>query len=129
MLFAPVPSTYIFEQHHEYYRKKGWCEPDGTVRDLHMINGKLYPFMQLNDGSVEDYIELQRMMFMLNQSYRSKSFNVFGESSVAQSFRHSVAIREQNDFKEDEPKPATNANRISRNLTVIPWQTRMDQQK
>lgn len=90
MLFAPVPSTFLFEKHRDYYKQQGWCESDGTVRDLHLINGKLYPFLQLNDGSVNDYIELQRMMFMLNVSYRSKSFNVFGDSTVAKEFRMSV---------------------------------------
>jgi hypothetical protein len=90
MLFAPVPSTYLFDQHRAYYRQQGWCEPDGTVRDLHLVNGKLYPFLKMNEGSVNDYIELQRMMFMLNVSYRSKSFNVFGESAVAGSFRGAI---------------------------------------
>jgi hypothetical protein len=55
-----------------------------------MLNGKLYPFLQMNEGSIDDYIELQRMMFMLNQNYRSKSFNVFGKGSVADSFRQVV---------------------------------------
>lgn len=90
MLFAPVPSTFLFEKHRDYYKQRGWCESDGTVRDLHLINGKLYPFLQMNEGSVNDYIELQRMMFMLNVSYRSKSFNVFGDSTVAKEFRMSV---------------------------------------
>jgi hypothetical protein len=90
MLFAPVPSTRLFDDYRDYYRQRGWCEPDGTVRDLHLLNGKLYPFLQMNEGSVEDYIELQRMMFMLNHNYRSKSFNVFGHGAVANSFREVV---------------------------------------
>ena len=93
MLFAPVPSTYMFDQYRGYCRQQGWCESDGLVRDLHLVNGKLYPFLRMNEGSVDDYIELQRMMFMLNQSYRSKSFNVFGESSVAASFREAIIKR------------------------------------
>jgi radical SAM superfamily enzyme YgiQ (UPF0313 family) len=91
MLFAPVPSTQLFDKYRDYYRQRGWCEPDGTVRDLHMLNGKLFPFLAMNDGSVEDYIDLQRMMFMLNDNYRSKSFSVFGEGAVAESFRKVVA--------------------------------------
>lgn len=90
MLFAPVPSTRLFDLYRDYYQKRGWCEPDRMVRDLHLLNGKLYPFLQMNEGSVEDYIELQRMMFMLNQNYRSKSFNVFGTGAVANSFRKAV---------------------------------------
>jgi hypothetical protein len=91
MLFAPVPSTQLFDKYRDYYRQRGWCEPDGTVRDLHLLNGKLFPFLPMNDGSVEDYIDLQRMMFMLNNNYRSKSFSVFGESAVSDSFRKVVA--------------------------------------
>lgn len=91
MLFAPVPSTQLFDKYHDYYRQRGWCEPDGTVRDLHLLNGKLFPFLQMNEGSVEDYIDLQRMMFMLNQNYRSKSFSVFGSGSVPQAFRRVLA--------------------------------------
>jgi pyruvate-formate lyase-activating enzyme len=90
MLFAPVPSTRLFDLYGEYYRQHEWCELDGTVRDLHLLNGKLYPFLQMNEGSLGDYIELQRMMFMLNQNYRSKSFNVFGGGAVADSFRKAV---------------------------------------
>ncbi len=91
MLFAPVPSTQLFDKFRDYYQTRGWCEPDGMVRDLHLLNGKLFPFLQMNEGSVEDYIDLQRMMFMLNDNYRSKSFNAFGAGSVAQSFRQVIA--------------------------------------
>lgn len=91
MLFAPVPSTQLFDKYCGYYHQRGWCEPRGTVRDLHLLNGKLFPFIHMNEGSVEDYIDLQRMMFMLNQNYRNKSFSVFGSGSAAKSFRQIVA--------------------------------------
>lgn len=108
MLFAPVPSTQLFDKYRDYYKQRGWCEPDGTVRDLHMLNGKLFPFLPTNDGSVEDYIDLQRMMFMLNQNYRSKSFSVFSEGAVADSFRKVVA-----NFRETEMEHAPiNGRRI-----------------
>ncbi len=90
MLFAPVPSTPLYERHQEYYRRNGWCEENGQVRDLHRLNGKLFPFIGMNEGMLADYIDLQRMMFMLNESYRSKSFNVFGGGAVAASFRQVV---------------------------------------
>jgi hypothetical protein len=94
MLFAPVPSTRLFDLYVDYYKRRGWYDRYGRVRDLHMLNGKLYAFFQMNDGSIEDYIELQRMMFMLNQNYRSKSFNVFGNGAVASSFREVVVESE-----------------------------------
>jgi hypothetical protein len=115
MLFSPVPSTQLFDKYREYYKKRGWCESDGMVRDLHLLNGKLFPFLQMNDGSVEDYIDLQRMMFMLNQNYRSKSFSVFGEGSVADSFRRVIA-----NFKEAEGEATPiNGQRIAA-LTRLP---------
>jgi radical SAM superfamily enzyme YgiQ (UPF0313 family) len=91
MLFAPVPSTELFARYFDYYRSRGWCASDGSVRDLHRLNGKLFPFLHFNEGSITDYIELQRLMFMLNESYRGKSFNVFGEGSVATSLRRALA--------------------------------------
>lgn len=84
MLFTPVPSTRIFEQYLPYFQKHGWD------KDLHMLNGKLYPFLELNEGSVADYIDLQRLMFTLNAHYRSQSFQVFGKSKVAESFRENI---------------------------------------
>jgi radical SAM superfamily enzyme YgiQ (UPF0313 family) len=91
MLFAPVPSTQLFEKYLDYYQQRGWCERDGMVRDLHMLNGKLFPFLRMNEGSVADYIDLQRMMFMLNENYRSKSFSIFGSGAVPASFRKVVS--------------------------------------
>ena len=91
MLFAPVPSTQLFAKYLDYYQKRGWCESDGMVRDLHMLNGKLFPFLQMNEGSIADYIDLQRMMFMLNENYRSKSFSIFGSGAVPASFRKVVS--------------------------------------
>jgi radical SAM superfamily enzyme YgiQ (UPF0313 family) len=91
MLFAPVPSTQLFEKYLNYYARRGWCEQDGTVRDLHLLNGKLFPFIQMNEGTIDDYINLQRMMFMLNENYRGQSFNILGEGAVSQSFRSVVS--------------------------------------
>jgi len=109
MLFAPVPSTQLFDKYRDYYKDRGWCEPDGTVRDLHMLNGKLFPFLQMNEGSVEDYIDLQRMMFMLNQNYRNKSFSAFGPGGVADAFRQVVA-----NFRDAEAEHAPiNGQRIA----------------
>lgn len=101
MLFSPVPSTPLYEKYREHYRLNGWCKEDGRVRDLHMLNGKLFPFLGINEGTLSDYIDLQRMMFMLNESYRSKSFNVFGGGLVAKSFREVVA-----DFEHDGSQEA-----------------------
>ncbi len=85
MLFTPVPTTAVYQQHLPFIQAHGWD------RDLHMLNGKLYPFLQMNEGSLFDYVDLQRMMFMLNTQYRSRSFRVFGQTQVGKAFRESLA--------------------------------------
>jgi radical SAM superfamily enzyme YgiQ (UPF0313 family) len=81
MLFAPVPSSGLYQQYLYYFEARGWD------RDLHMLNGKLYPFLEMNEGTLRDYIDIQRLMYMLNTHYRSRSFQVYGDSAVAQAFR------------------------------------------
>ena len=55
-----------------------------------MLNGKLYPFLETCEGSIADYVDLQRLMYTLNTHYRSKSFSVFGDSKVNVSLRENV---------------------------------------
>jgi radical SAM superfamily enzyme YgiQ (UPF0313 family) len=85
MLFTPVPTTRLYDQYLPYFQERGWDQ------DLHMLNGKLYPFLAMNEGSVEDYIDLQRLMFTLNTHYRSRSFQIFGSSRVSASFRDNLS--------------------------------------
>lgn len=61
-----------------------------------MLNGKLYPFLDLNEGSVNDYVDLQRLMYALNAHYRSRSFQIFGPTKTAQAFRDNL----RNGFEE-----------------------------
>lgn len=84
MLFTPVPSTEIYNRYLPYFQENGWD------RDLHMLNGKLLPFIHMNEGTVTDYIDLQRLMFTLNAHYRDSSFQVFGNSNVAAAFRENI---------------------------------------
>lgn len=84
MLFTPVPSTALYQQYLPYFQERGWDT------DLHMLNGKLYPFLHLNEGSVNDYVDVQRFMYMLNAQYRSRSFQLFGDTAVAQAFRDNM---------------------------------------
>ena len=84
MLFSPVPSTALYQQYLSYFQARGWD------RDLHMLNGKLYPFLEMNEGSVNDYVDLQRLMYMLNAHYRSRSFQIFGATAVARAFRENL---------------------------------------
>lgn len=84
MLFAPVPTTQIYKKYLPQFRAKGWD------KDIQMLNGKLYPFLDINEGSVNDYIDMQRLMFTLNAHYRDASFSIFGKSRVSSTLRENV---------------------------------------
>lgn len=84
MLFTPVPSTRVYVEYLPHFRERGWD------RNLHLLNGKLYPFLELNEGSLSDYVDLQRLMFALNAHYRSQSFRVFGATRVGMAFRDNI---------------------------------------
>jgi radical SAM superfamily enzyme YgiQ (UPF0313 family) len=84
MLFTPVPATQVYQQYLPYIKERGWDKA------LHMLNGKLYPFLELNEGSISDYIDLQRLMFMLNSNYRTRSFQLFGNTRVSELFRENL---------------------------------------
>jgi radical SAM superfamily enzyme YgiQ (UPF0313 family) len=84
MLFTPVPSTALYNEYLPFFRQRGWD------KNLHMLNGKLYPFLETCEGTISDYIDLQRLMFTLNTHYRSESYSIFGNSKVNLSLRENV---------------------------------------
>lgn len=84
MLFTPVPTTQIYKKYLPQFRAKDWD------KDVHMLNGKLYPFLDINEGSVNDYVDMQRLMFTLNTHYRDASFQIFGKSRVASTLRENI---------------------------------------
>ena len=84
MLFTPVPSTQLYNNLLPYIQERGWD------RDLQMLNGKLFPFLEMNEGSVHDYVDMQRLMFTLNAHYRNKSFQLFGNTKVSAALRENV---------------------------------------
>jgi radical SAM superfamily enzyme YgiQ (UPF0313 family) len=109
MLFTPVPSTAIYREYLPYFRERAWD------KQLHLLNGKLYPFLELNEGSISDYIDLQRLMFTLNAHYRSESFRMFGDTRVSFALRENVRngfeafvrhYKDSNDVQEPEQPSA-----------------------
>jgi len=84
MLFTPVPGTLVYNHYLPFIKEHGWD------KELHMLNGKLYPFLEINEGAVSDYIDLKRLIFMLNSHYRSKSFRLFSDTLVSSSFRKNL---------------------------------------
>jgi len=111
MLFTPVPSTRLYEQYLPYFQARGWD------RELHLLNGKLYPFLGINEGSVNDYVDLQRLMYTLNTHYRSRSFQVFGETRVAVAFRENM----RNGFEEFVRGVARPHDRAAQEQQARPW--------
>lgn len=79
MLFTPVPGSTIYKNYETYlFEEQGY--------ELHDLNGKLYPFMKLNNISLDDYNDLERLMIALNTRVRGTSFNILGKSDVARQF-------------------------------------------
>lgn len=87
MLFAPVPSTPLFDKLLDYIQTMGF--------DLQDLNGKLLPFLEYNaraikhkyDLTVQDYYDIEAFMFRLNEKVRNATFHPGGESRVSKSFR------------------------------------------
>ncbi len=84
MLFTPVPSTPIFDNHRRYFEEKGF--------DLQHLNGKLLPFLDYNRRkypglTARDYLALEGLMWRVNAKVRSESFNLGGSGRVSECFR------------------------------------------
>jgi radical SAM superfamily enzyme YgiQ (UPF0313 family) len=97
MLFTPVPSTGLYNRYLPFFRERGWDQ------DLHLLNGKLFPFVHMNEGALSDYIDLQRLMFMLNAHYRGKSFRLFGDTRVSNSLLQNVRNGFQDFVRQYDP--------------------------
>jgi len=79
MLFTPVPQQGSTKNIFRYFRQRGWH------KDLHLLNGKLLPFLHLNDGSISDYVDLQRMISAEHALPGASSFRLFGDTRVSKS--------------------------------------------
>jgi len=88
MLFTPVPGSALYEENQGYlFDEMGF--------DLHHLNGKLFPFFELNrrrfpELTVQDYLDLEALMFRLNAQAVRGTFDVGGKSEVARAFRRMV---------------------------------------
>jgi radical SAM superfamily enzyme YgiQ (UPF0313 family) len=87
MLFAPVPSTPLFDKLVDYIKTMGF--------DLQDLNGKLLPFLEYNakamkhkyDLTVQDYYDIEAFMFRLNEKVRNATFRPGSDSRVSKAFR------------------------------------------
>ena len=98
MLFTPVPGSRMFEKYLPYLREryKGNHESTKPFRDLHLLNGKLLPFLKFNKEKypklqASDYLEIESLMMHLNSSkVYSKRFDFNSNSIAGQVFTEMV---------------------------------------
>jgi radical SAM superfamily enzyme YgiQ (UPF0313 family) len=89
MLFTPVPGTRIYKNYEWYFKEKNLT--------LEKLNGKLFPFWELNNLLPSEYLDLQRLMYSFHTQLRGEAFNILGDSKISRSFRRVVA-----DWHKDE---------------------------
>ena len=98
MLFTPVPGSRMFEKYLPYLRQQYKGNQDSTkpFRDLHLLNGKLLPFLKFNqekypDLQASDYLEIESLMMHLNSSkVYAKRFDFNSNSIAGQIFTEMV---------------------------------------
>jgi len=87
MLFTPVPGSALYEEYRDYLVEMGF--------DLHHLNGKMFPFLEFDrqrhpELTVQDYLDLEALMFRMNAQAVRGTFDIGGESGVSKALRKSV---------------------------------------
>lgn len=91
MLFTPVPGSSIYNEFSDYLF--------GEMKfDFQQLNGKLFPFFEYNRRlqpslSMQDYIDLESLMFRLNAQAIKGTFDIGGKSRVSNAFRNIIIDR------------------------------------
>lgn len=85
MLYTPVPGSVMFSEYQDYLF-------DHMGFDLQHLNGKLFPFMAFNQLrtpklTLQDYLDLEALMFRLNAQAARGTFDIGDERKVAKVFR------------------------------------------
>ncbi len=83
MLYTPVPGSRLYKKYERYFREKGF--------DLQDLNGKLFPFWEMNQVRASDYVALQRLMYALHTQLRGRAFDLLDESLIPALVRRSLA--------------------------------------
>lgn len=81
MLFTPVPGSKIYLDHLYMFKEHGWD------KDLHKLNGKWYPFLEINGYNMAIYENIERLMFSLNCGVKRESFDLLGDDLISKIFR------------------------------------------
>ena len=72
MLFSPVPGSEFFKRISKYL-------PEDKLA-LEDLNGKFIPFAEYNGYKASDYVDLLRLMFVLNHGVRGKSLDLLEDN-------------------------------------------------
>jgi radical SAM superfamily enzyme YgiQ (UPF0313 family) len=84
MLYSPVPGSRLYAEYEWYFKEKGL--------ELQALNGKLFPFWELNKVNPSDYIDVQRLMYALHTQLRGKAFDFLGDSLIPKLVRQSLTL-------------------------------------
>jgi radical SAM superfamily enzyme YgiQ (UPF0313 family) len=82
MLYTPVPGSRLYKKYENYFFEK--------KMDLEHLNGKLFPFWEMNDVMPSDYIDLQRLMYALHTQLRGESFDLLENKLISKLVRQSL---------------------------------------
>lgn len=91
MLFAPVPGSRLYKKYESYFNEKGFGLQD--------LNGKLFPFWEMNNVKPSDYIAVQRLMYAFHTQLRGRAFDFLDNSLIAKLVRSSLARWEEHSLK------------------------------
>lgn len=68
-----------------------WLSQVNGHLDITHLNGRLFPLARLAGKSFQDYLEITRMVALLNSKFRSKTFDFLGNSLTGHMVRKSLA--------------------------------------
>jgi len=83
MLYTPVPGSRLYDKYQWYFEEKGLKLED--------LNGKLFPFAELNKMLPSDYVDLQRLMYAFHTQLRGRSFDLYGNALIPSLVRKTLA--------------------------------------
>lgn len=94
--FQYVPSLHQGPRFERVLAQNGSFPPE-------KFNSKLYPLASSSNKPLEEYIELTRLMALLNSKYRSQTFDFLGDSLAAKLFQRSIKSEGWNPFSKSQP--------------------------
>jgi hypothetical protein len=86
MLYTPVPGSRLYDKYQWYFEEKGLKLED--------LNGKLFPFAELNNMLPSDYIDLQRLMYAFHTQLRGRPFDLHGNTLIPSLVRRALSRSE-----------------------------------